>query len=285
MKTLRIKDIDSSVFDNLKIDCPNCCGICCAALYYAKSEGFPSDKPAGQPCGMLSEDFSCSIHEKLASCNLKGCMAYDCLGAGQKVTQNIYKGKDWRSTPQIKDQMFQVFLIVYQLHQMLWYLTEALTLTCAVKYKDQINILIQENEAMTRLLPEEILMLSIDDYRFRVNDLLKRICTLVKSQVNPKFHSDKASCSKNATDYMGKNFKKTNLDGHDFSMAFLIASNLEGCSLFGANFLGADLRDATIKNVDLRESVFLTQEQINTAIGNSQTMLPPHLTRPSSWQK
>ena len=82
---------------------------------------------------------------------------------------------------------------------------------------------------------------------------------------------------------MGKNFKRANLDGKDFSMSFLIMANLEGCSLKGTNFLGADLRDTNIQNTDLSESIFLTQMQVNAARGNKATQLPKHLTKPTTW--
>ena len=71
--------------------------------------------------------------------------------------------------------------------------------------------------------------------------------------------------------------------GCDFSFTFLIAANLEGCDLTGCNFLGADMRDTNIKNANLSESIFLTQGQINAAIGNLNTRIPKHLNIPSEW--
>ena len=71
-------------FKDLKIDCKNCFGLCCVALYFSKFEGFPSDKVAGKPCSHLSDDFSCKIHESLSDKGLKGCTAYDCFGAGKR---------------------------------------------------------------------------------------------------------------------------------------------------------------------------------------------------------
>ena len=85
-------------FKDLKIDCKNCFGLCCVALYFSKFEGFPSDKVAGKPCSHLSDDFSCKIHESLSDKGLKGCTAYDCFGAGQKVAQVTYKGIDWKQS-------------------------------------------------------------------------------------------------------------------------------------------------------------------------------------------
>lgn len=42
------KDIEMQ--ESLKIDCKNCFGFCCTALYFSKSDGFPNDKQAGKPC-------------------------------------------------------------------------------------------------------------------------------------------------------------------------------------------------------------------------------------------
>jgi uncharacterized protein YjbI with pentapeptide repeats len=112
-----------------------------------------------------------------------------------------------------------------------------------------------------------------EHYRLRVNQVLKRLCS--SSAFVPTGESK---------DYFGKNFKGANLDGRDFSMALMIAANLERCGLQGTNFLGADLRDTEIKNTDLSGSLFLTQMQINAARGNAGTILPPGLDRPVNWQ-
>ena len=75
--------------DNLQADCQNCFGLCCVALYFAASEGFPSDKEAGQPCPDLQTDFRCRVHKGLWEKGLKGCMAFDCFGAGQNTWQML----------------------------------------------------------------------------------------------------------------------------------------------------------------------------------------------------
>ncbi len=50
------------------------------------------------------------------------------FGAGQKTSQMTFGGRDWRQSPESAKQMFEVFPIMQQLHELLWYLTEALTL-------------------------------------------------------------------------------------------------------------------------------------------------------------
>ncbi len=279
MKKIHDNNQYTALLEKLSIDCKNCSGLCCVALYCAKAEGFPADKIAGKPCKNLLPDFRCAVHEKLMDCKLKGCMAYDCYGAGQKVTKSIYSGVNWQTNHTIKEEMFQVFLIVNKLHQMLWFLVEASTLIPAKELKDEINALIDENEKMTQLPPSDIISLNLDAYKVRVNYILKKSSELVQRATANTIDNIKSS------DYIGKNFKKSNLNGQDFSMTLLIASNFEGCSLFGTNFLGADMRDANIKNADLSESIFLTQMQVNASKGNINTKLPVNLSIPSSWQK
>ncbi len=267
----------SRVLKKLTIDCEKCCGLCCVALYFSKSDGFPTDKAAGKPCVNLMSDFSCSIHSELIECKMKGCLAYDCFGAGQMVTQSIYHSSDWKSMPEISEQMYKVFLIVWQLHQMLWYLVEASSLVSDSDIKNDIDALINENENITKLSPDEILNFDIDKYKSKINNILWNVTKLVSNANNTR------SINKKTVDFIGKNFKKQNLDGRDLSMTLLIAANLEGCRLYGTNFLGADLRDANIKNTDLSKSIFLTQGQINSAIGNKNTILPSYLSLPISW--
>ncbi len=267
----------NKVLKKLSVDCEKCCGLCCVALYFSKSDGFPTDKAAGKPCINLMSDFCCCIHSKLIECKMKGCLAYDCFGAGQMVTQSIYHGSDWKSKSEISGQMFKVFLIVWQLHQMLWYLVEASSLVFDSGIKNDIDALIIENENITKLSPDEILNFDIDKYKSKVNNILRIVSKLIS---NP---NSTRSSDKKTVDFIGKNLKKQNLDGRDLSMTLLIAANLEGCSLNGTNLLGADLRDANIKNTDLSKSIFLTQGQINSAIGNKNTILPSYLSLPISW--
>jgi len=262
--------------DELSIKCEKCSGLCCTALYFAKTEGFPENKPSGKPCKNLMENFRCSIHEDLISSKMKGCLAYDCFGAGQKVTQNIYRQETFRTLPKLADQIFEVYLIVFRLHQMLWYLIEASTIIMDDASKYDIDVLIKENERMTGLQPEEILRLSLKEHHAQVNKILKK----VEKQIS------KISVDKEQTkDFMGKDLRKQNLVGKDFSMSLLIGANLEGCNLYGSDFLGAGVRDTNVKNADLSESIFLTQMQINAAIGNGKTKLPEWLECPETWEK
>ncbi|GAA2958167.1 hypothetical protein GCM10020227_26590 [Streptomyces flavovirens] len=116
---------------DLRADCANCFGLCCVALTLTASADFAIDKDAGTPCRNLRDDFRCGIHTRLRTEGFPGCTVYDCFGAGQKISQHTYQGEDWRRRPDTARQMFQAFPVMRQLHELLWYLTEALTLPAA----------------------------------------------------------------------------------------------------------------------------------------------------------
>ncbi|MGL5330241.1 MAG: pentapeptide repeat-containing protein [Peptostreptococcaceae bacterium] len=284
---LRTDIYDEKIFRNLKIDCKNCFGFCCVALYFSKMDGFPNDKSAGTPCINLKKDYSCAIHKNLRSKGLKGCTIYDCFGAGQKVAKDTYENKSWNESPQLANEMFEVFLVMRQLHEMLWYLTDALTLV-AVKFTEkEIKKLIDETEKLTNLSPKSILDINIEEHRSKVNTTLKKAYELIKEEMQ-KTIKENSKVKKNfisGFDFIGSNLTKTNLLGANFQGALLIASNLKGVDLTGANLIGADMRDANISGADLSNSVFLTQSQINSANGDSKTKLPSFINRPSYWNE
>ena len=205
---------------------------------------------------------------------MKGCLAYDCFGAGQRVTRVCYPDRNWMDDPDLAGEIFEVFLIMVQLHQMQWYLVQAIPLAGDQPLISELEALLLENEEMAARSPGEILKLDVESYRKKVNKALRTVCGLTGAGSSGK---------EGSRDYIGRDFRRSNLDGKDFSMSLLIAANLAGCSLGGTNFLGADLRDADIRNADLSKSLFLTQMQINSAIGDSRTMLPPYIHRPEGW--
>ncbi|MBS7528381.1 pentapeptide repeat-containing protein [Fusibacter paucivorans] len=269
-------NLNEEKFKPLQSDCLNCSGLCCVALYFSKTDGFPENKDAGKPCLYLQQDYLCKIHESLACKNMKGCIGYDCCGAGQAVTA-IYKGETWKTLPEKSQEIFNVFKIIFQLHQMRWFLLEASMMTHAKILAPKINALIEENRRYCSNSPTDLISLDLKHYKKQVNGLLKEIGRMLRT------HFPKQS-ENHAIDYMGRNFKNRSFDGFDFSMLLLIASNFSGCTFSGANFLGTDLRDCCFNGANLSETVFLTQMQVNAARGDANTQLPRFLTRPVTWR-
>ena len=103
----------------LRADCGRCFGLCCVAPAFAASADFAIDKAAGQPCPNLRPDFGCGIHDELRPRGFRGCTVYDCFGAGQQVAQVTFGGRDWRGAPHTAGEMFAVFAVMRQLHELL----------------------------------------------------------------------------------------------------------------------------------------------------------------------
>lgn len=270
---------------NLRADCDKCFGFCCVALYFSASEGFPINKDAGQPCPNLQTDFRCGVHKNLSKSGLKGCIAYDCFGAGQKVAQITYGGHDWRQFPESAQQMFEVFLIMRQLHELLWYLNKALTLQPAHSIHGALNSTLDETKRLTHLSSDDLIKLDLAAHQADVNNLLLQTSELVRTEIlrgqNVVLSGQKTLGS--GIDLIGADLRRINLRGANLRGAYLIAADLREADLNGTDFIGADFRNTDLSGADLTRSIFVTQSQINVAKGDSRTKLPASLTRPSHW--
>lgn len=169
---MEVLSIEVSALKHVTADCENCFGLCCVALPYMKSADFAQDKDSGVPCQNLKSDFRCGIHKDLRKNGFRGCTVYECFGAGQKVSQITYNGHDWRNNKEIAKEMFVVFPIMQQLHEMLRYLYEAISRKEASSIFKELLQAIEETEALTRLKPKSILELDIVQHRTFVNHLL-----------------------------------------------------------------------------------------------------------------
>ncbi|MBW5469596.1 pentapeptide repeat-containing protein [Brevibacillus formosus] len=271
---------------HLQGDCESCFGLCCVALPFAASSDFAINKDAGKPCSSLQADFRCGVHTKLRDIGFRGCTVYDCFGAGQKVSQVIYGGRDWRKEPGSAKQMYEVFPIMWQLHELLWYITEALTKQAAEPLHPALEEALEETQRMTDQSPEEILKLDIALHRAKVNELLLRTSEWVRKDAVARYKGGKPGKSYGrGADLIGAKLKGADLRGAQLRGAYMIAADLRGADLRGADLIGADFRDTDVSGANLTETLFLTQVQLNAAKGDASTKLPPSFTRPSHWAK
>lgn len=93
----------------LRADCQACCGLCCVALAFDADQGFGFDKPAHVACEHLRADAHCGIHEERQARGFPGCAAFDCHGAGQRVTQAFFGGARWNDPGVDSAAMFRLF--------------------------------------------------------------------------------------------------------------------------------------------------------------------------------
>ena len=102
---------------NLTPDCQNCDALCCVLLAFDRSRAFAFTKPACTPCGHLADDNLCRIHPDLESKGFKGCIRFDCHGAGQMITQTVFKDRSWRDDPTLMPTMTDAFRTLRRLHE------------------------------------------------------------------------------------------------------------------------------------------------------------------------
>lgn len=270
---------------SLQADCESCFGLCCAALPFAASVDFAMDKEAGNPCVNMQTDHRCGVHNNLRELGFRGCTVYDCFGAGQKVSQHTFGGNDWRQVPASAKQMFEVFPIMWHLQELLWYLTEALTLQPAYPVHVALSAARDETERLTLLSPDSLMELDVAAHRADVNALLLKTSELVRTEARrqQKNSSKRQKTYDRGADLIGAKLKGADLRGANFRGAYLIAADLRNADLRVADLIGADLRDTDLRGANLTESIFLTQAQLNAAKGDANTLLPPAFTRPTHW--
>ena len=272
-----------NIRESLKADCSKCFGLCCTALNIVASSDFAINKPAGTPCPNLQKDLRCKIHKNLRDKGFKGCTVFDCLGAGQKVSQDTFSGQSWQEHPEIAKRMFSVFPIMEQLYEMIAFIAEALTYNISQSLQDQLNKQLEKLQGLTDMDVDRLLSLDIISCRLPVNELLLETSEYIRSELSSKVFMIKKGKQFRGVDWVGKNLKGKDLRTTDLRGAYLIAADLRNSDLRGADFIGADLRDANLSGANLSTSMFLTQMQINSAKGNDKTILPGHIQPPSHW--
>lgn len=115
-----------SSFPDLKPDCTKCAALCCAAYPFDADEDFGLQKQVDTPCPNLSNScFDCTIHNNLTKQGFRGCVAYSCAGAGQRVTQELFDGETWRDDPDLLTHMTYALRVLRPIHEALLLLEEA----------------------------------------------------------------------------------------------------------------------------------------------------------------
>ena len=265
---------------HLHADCASCFGLCCVVPAFVASADFAIDKKAGMPCPNLQTDSRCGIHERLRSDGFRGCTVYECFGAGQKVSQVTFGGRDWREDHATAAQMFAVFPVMRRLHELLWYLAEALDLEPARPIHADLATTYDDVDTLTRLAPDALAAVGtvgVDAVREPANALLQRASELTRAATGIR------GADRRGADLVGARLAGADLRGAVLRGAYLIGADLRDADLRGADLTGADLRGADLRGADLVGALFVTQAQLDAATGDATTRLPARRTRPSHW--
>ena len=277
--------------EDLGADCSNCFGLCCVALAFARSADFPFDKPAGDPCDNLDDHDGCTIHPQLRDRGFKGCTVFDCFGAGQKVSQRTFEGRSWREDPETRAAMFSAFPLVRRLHELLWYLDEAIALVEADGGARDTTRWVTAFDRVRELSDRTAAGLAgvdVDAEYDSVRDLLVEASEIARAGVA---RADVARGPKRVgrtaivpgSDLLGAKLASADLRGATIRGSIAIAADLSGARMARCDVLGVDLRDADLSGADLDGAIYLTQMQVNSARGDTRTVLPEGFQRPSHW--
>jgi plasmid stabilization system protein ParE len=179
--------------------------------------------------------------------------------------------------------MFQVFPVMRHLHELLYYLAEALAriegLPAARSLHRELAQAYEQTMQFTEGRPEILIELDVDQHRKRVNPYLVRASELVRAAAFPH-HKPK---DRRGADLIGAKLKGADLRVANLRGAYLIGADLRGADLRTADLIGVDLRGADLRGADLTGSLFLTQAQLEAAKGSAKTRISPPLTHPAHW--
>jgi hypothetical protein len=203
--------------------------------------------------------------------------------------------------------MFAAFAMMRNLHELLYYLDEALTLRPAPGLRDELKEARDGIEKLASGDADALLALDVAPLRAGVGDLLTRVSEPARAAVgsgrtgavrqrgatrggaggDTAGQAAAASSSRKrdrrGADLAGAVLAGADLRGTNFRGALLIGADLSGTDLRLADLLGADLRGANLGGADLRGALFLIQSQVDSARGNAATKLPEALKLPEHW--
>jgi hypothetical protein len=191
--------------------------------------------------------------------------------------------------------MFAAFAVVRNLHELLYYLDEALALRPARRLRGELREAFDGIEDLASGPVDGLLALDMAPLRHGVGDLLDRVSTLVRANAGGGADSDaggggaggagggRRKRDRRGADLVGAVLTGADLRGTTFRGALLIGADLRGADLRLADLLGVDLRGAKLGGADLRGALFLTQSQVDAASGDAGTRLPEPRTHPAHW--
>jgi hypothetical protein len=256
----------------LRADCARCAALCCVALPFSRSADFAFDKPAGVPCVHLGAGFACRIHDRLPGSGFPGCAAYDCFGAGQRVVRQTFTGRDWRTDPDVAEPMFAAFTLVQELHELLWYLDDALSRVGSMPLATELRAAWVETD---RLAADVLAEPDIAAHRAEVvAPLLHQVSVDVRGVDAP---------DRSGADLAGRDLRLVDLRRTRLRGALLLGADLRGADLRDADLLGADLRGADLRGADVTDALYVTRLQVGSARGDATTRLPPRVEHPAHW--
>jgi hypothetical protein len=121
----------------------------------------------------LAADCRCAVHDELVPRGLGGCAAYDCHGAGPRATRLF------AIRPLTRRQRHEVFLVLAEIHEILWVLTGAADL-CA-PLRPALEAAAAALEALAAAPARTLLAADLQPHRDITHRLLAEVRAVVSS--------------------------------------------------------------------------------------------------------
>ncbi|MCE7998484.1 MAG: hypothetical protein HEP70_06480 [Rhodobiaceae bacterium] len=136
------------------------------------SDDFAISKPAEAGCPNLDACGQCRVHEKLEDLGFRGCAVFECYGAGQRVTQELFGGRTWQEDESLMRPMARRFRQVRRLHELLMLLEAAAVLPLSPPDEARRKSLAQAVDVIAAQSSEDI---AVDEVYAQVHDFLQSL--------------------------------------------------------------------------------------------------------------
>jgi hypothetical protein len=176
------------------------------------------------------------------------------------VVQEHFGGREWRTTPEVREELFATFEVVERLHELLWYLEDAASRRLPRDLRDEVEGLRSAVEAAAAEPHER----DVVPLQLRADALLGEVSGAVRP----------GGRSLRGHDLAGRDLRDEGLTDADLRGALLLGADLRDVDLGEADLLGADLRGADLRGADLSHSLFVTRMQVRAGRYDESTLLP-----------
>lgn len=158
---------------DLTPDCSKCAALCCVAFPFDKGEDFGLDKAGNEPCPHIGEGHACTIHETREAKGFSGCIRYDCKGAGQRVTQELFDGRSWQTEAELLAPMSEAMRKMQSIHIELLMMKTLATLPLTPAESGVYDAILSELQPVEAFTPETLAEVPIGEIRKRLKAFLK----------------------------------------------------------------------------------------------------------------
>ncbi len=170
--------------------------------------------------------------------------------------------------------MFSVFPVVRRLHELLWYLDEAVTLVGSSRDAAPWLEAFEHVRQLSDRTAGELAGLDADAEYDAARDLLAEASEIARAAGGRAKGRRGGRNPGPGSDLTGARLAGADFRGITIRGSTAIGADLSGALLRRCDVLGVDMRDADLSGADLDGAIYLTQVQVNSARGDALPSCP-----------